>query len=54
MNNGTHGFTIGMQAQNAITPFEDNLELNDVYMQTSTSNNMWDPSAGKDLALTIA
>ncbi len=53
MNNGTHGFTIGLNAQNVLTPFEDDLPLNDVFMQASTSNNMWDPSAGSDLTLTI-
>jgi hypothetical protein len=53
MNNGTHGFTIGLNAQNVLTPFEDDLPLNDVFMQSSTSNNMWDPTAGSDLTLTI-
>lgn len=54
MNNGTHGFTIGMNAQNVFTPFEDDLALNDLYFQSSTENNLWDPSAGSDFTLTIA
>jgi hypothetical protein len=53
MNNGTHGFTVNMNAQNVLDPLEDDLKLNDVFEQTSTSNNMWDPSAGSDLTLTI-
>jgi hypothetical protein len=54
LNNGTHGFTFGFNAQNVFTPFEDDLPLNDLYMQSSTENNLWDPSAGSDFTLTIA
>ena len=36
------------------TPFEDDLPLNDLYMQSSTENNLWDPSVGSDFTLTIA
>lgn len=54
LNNGTHGVTFGLNAQNVLTPFEDDLPLNDLYFQSSTSNNQWDPSAGSDLTLTIA
>jgi hypothetical protein len=53
LNNGTHGFTINMEAQNYLTPFEDDLALNDLYFQSSTSNNQWDPVAGSDFALTF-
>ena len=53
MNNGTHGFTIGMEAQNVLSPFSDDLKMNDLYMQASTSNNLWDPVAGTDLAFTF-
>jgi hypothetical protein len=53
LNNGTHGFTFGLNAQNVLTPFEDDLPLNDLYMQSSTENNLWDPSAGSDFTLTI-
>ena len=53
LNNGTHGFTLGMNAQNYLDPFDNDLPLNEVYMQSSTSNNLWDPSAGADLTLTI-
>lgn len=54
LNNGTHGFTFGMNAQNILTPFEDDLPLNELYMQTSTENNQWDATAGSDFTLTIA
>jgi tail tube protein len=53
INNGTHGFTIGANAQNVLSPFEDDLPLNDLYMQSSTENNLWDPTAGSDFTLTI-
>ncbi len=52
-NNGTHGFTLGYNAQNVFSPFEDDLPLNDLYFQSSTENNLWDPSAGADFSLTI-
>jgi hypothetical protein len=54
LNNGTHGFTLGLNAQNVFTPFEDDLPLNDLFMQSSTEINMWDASAGSDFTLTIA
>ena len=54
INNGTHGFTLGMNGQNVFTPFEDDLPLNDVYMQSNTENNLWDATAGSDFTLTIA
>jgi hypothetical protein len=53
LNNGTHGFTLGFNAQNVFSPFEDDLPLNDLYFQTSTENNLWDASAGSDFTLTI-
>lgn len=54
LNNGTHGFTMGLNAQNVFSPLEDDLPLNDLYMQTSTENNLWDPSAGSDFTLTFS
>lgn len=53
LNNGTHGFTMGCNAQNVFTPLEDDLPLEDVYMQASTECNLWDPSAGSDFTLTF-
>ena len=53
LNNGTHGVTIGMNAQNVLSPFNDELPMNDLFFQSSTSNNLWDPSAGTDLGFTF-
>ena len=53
LNNGTHGVTMGLNAQNVFTPFEDDLPLDNLYMQSSTSNNLYDPSAGSDFTLTF-
>lgn len=54
LNNGTHGFTVAMNSQNVLDPLEDDLPLADLYMQSSTSNNLWDPTAGSDFTLAIA
>jgi hypothetical protein len=54
VNNGTHGFTLGLNAQNIFNPFEDDLPLDELYMQSSTSVNQWDPTAGSDFTLTIS
>lgn len=53
LNNGVHGFTIGCNAQNVLSPLEDDLPLNDLFMQSSTMNNLWDATAGSDFTLTI-
>lgn len=53
-SNGTHSFAIAFNAQNVFNPFEDDLPLPEIYMQSSTSMNMWDPVAGSDFTLTIA
>ncbi len=54
VNNGTHGFTMDFKAQNVFEPLEDDLKMADLYYQSSTSNNLWDPTAGTDFALTFA
>jgi hypothetical protein len=51
LNNGVHGVTIGMNAQNVMDPFEDDLPLADIYMESSTDVNLWDPTAGSDFTL---
>jgi hypothetical protein len=53
LNNGTHGFTMNLNAQNVWTPFEDDLPLNDIYMMSATSGNLWDASAGSDFSLSF-
>jgi hypothetical protein len=52
--NGTRTMTLSMNAQNVFEPMDDDLVLNDLYFQASTLNNLWDPSAGADLAFTFA
>ena len=54
INNGTHGFTIGCNAQNVFEQLEDDLPLQDFYMQTSTEKNLYDPVAGSDFTLTFS
>jgi hypothetical protein len=53
LNNGTHGFVMNLNAQNIFDPFEEDLPLDDLYMQASTENNMYDTSAGSDFTLTF-
>jgi hypothetical protein len=53
-NNGTHNFTMSLNAQNVYDPLEDDLKLADTYWQTMTSNNQWDPTAGSDFTLAFA
>jgi hypothetical protein len=52
-SNGTHSFEINMNANNVFDPLSDNLGMADIYFQSSTSVNMWDPVAGADLTLTL-
>ena len=54
LNNGTHGFTMNLNAQNVWMPFEDDLPLPDLYMQAATEANMWDSAAGSDFTLAFA
>lgn len=51
LNNGTHGFTLGLNAQNIMDPFEDDLPLDNLYWQSNTENNLWDNTAGSDFTL---
>jgi tail tube protein len=53
-NNGTHGFVLDCKAQNVMDPFEDDLPLDNLYWQSNTENNLWDNTAGTDLALTFS
>jgi hypothetical protein len=53
LNNGTHSITINMNTASVVTTFEDQLPLNDLYTQTMTVTNQWDPTAGSDLALSF-
>src|SRR5271157_2840619 len=53
LNNGSHTMTWTLNTASVITTFEDQLPLNDLYTQTRTVTNQWDPTAGSDLALTF-
>jgi hypothetical protein len=54
LGNGTHSVTMGLNAQNVLSPLEDDLGLSDIYFQSSTSNNLYDATAGSDFTLTFA
>lgn len=54
MNNGAHGFVLNFNAQNVMDPFEDDLPLDNLYWQSNTENNQWDPTAGSDFTLSIS
>lgn len=54
LNNGTHGFDLNLNAQNVLSPFEDELPLDDAYWQANTENNLWDPAAGSDFSLAFS
>jgi hypothetical protein len=54
LGNGTHSVTMNFNGQNVLSPLEDDLALNDIYFQSSTSNNMWDATAGSDFTLAFA
>jgi hypothetical protein len=53
LNNGTHSITWTLNTASVITSLEDHLPLDDLYTQTLTITNQWDPSAGSDLALSF-
>lgn len=54
LNNGTHGFTMDFKSTNVMEPLEDDLKMGDLYYQSSTSNNLWDTTAGTDFTLAFA
>ena len=43
--------TFNLNTASVITTFEDQLPLNDLYTQTMTITNQWDPSVSTDLTL---
>jgi len=53
LNNGTHSVTFTLNTASVISQFEDQLPLNDLYTQTMTVANQWDPTTGNDLALSF-
>ncbi len=51
LSNTSHSITATLNAASVITSFEDQLPLNDLYTQTMTVTNQWDPTAGSDFTL---
>jgi hypothetical protein len=54
LNNGTHGFVITMHNNNVYDPFEDDLPLDDLFMQSNTEVNMWDSSSIEDYSIAFS
>ncbi len=59
VQNTYHAITVNMNTADVITTIEDNLPLNDLYTETMTVTNQWDPAAtvadvnyAKDFSLT--
>ena len=51
LSNGTNSMTFTLNANNPFTAMEDQLPLNDLYLQAGTISNQWDDAAGSDLTL---
>jgi hypothetical protein len=51
LNNGTHTCTFSLNNNDVITTLEDQLPLNDLYTQTMTVTNQYDPSTGNDFTM---
>ena len=51
LNNGTHTITIDMKNNSVFTAVEDQLPLNNLYMETSTVTNQYDPSTSADFTI---
>jgi len=53
LSNGTHSITWTLNTASVITQFEDQLPLNDLYTQTMTVTNQWDPTATGDMTMSF-
>ena len=53
LNNGTHSATFNLENNSVFTNIEDQLPLNDLYLQTSTVTNQYDPTSGTDFTVTF-
>ncbi len=51
LNNGTHTVTFSLNNNDVITTLEDQLPINDLYTQTMTVSNQWDPTVGSDFTM---
>jgi hypothetical protein len=45
---------IQMNTNNIIDPLDEDLALDDLYFQSSTHNNLWDPAVDTDFAFVFA
>ena len=54
MTNGSNTITIDFKGKNLVTQVNDDLRLGDVYNQTFTLTNQWDPSSSADVVFTYA
>jgi hypothetical protein len=52
-NTGTHTLVCNMNGQNVIDPLDEELPLDDLYLQSSTYNNLYDPTAHGDFAFSF-
>jgi hypothetical protein len=50
-NNGTHTFTLTFNAQNVFDDVDDDLPIDNIYLQNDTLANLYDSSAGSDFTL---
>jgi hypothetical protein len=48
LNDGTHSMEIQLNTNNVIDPLDEDLPLDDLYFQSSTHNNLWDPAVDTD------
>ncbi len=51
LNNGTHTATFNLETNSVITTLEDQLPLDDLYTETMTVTNQWDPATSIDLTM---
>lgn len=52
-SNGVHTMIMNMNANNVFDPLDEDLGLQDLYYQSSTTNNLWDATAHSDFTLTF-
>ena len=51
LNNGTHTIVFDLKNNSVFTNVEDQTPLNDLYMQSTTLTNQWDPASGTDFTV---
>jgi hypothetical protein len=50
LNDGVHTMEIQLNTNNVIDPLDEDLALDDLYFQSSTHNNLWDPAVDTDFS----